>query len=380
MNAPTSSALTTTSSSSTASNLQSGQLNLTGNFTKLEDFESPTISPRVKMCYLNEALAKLDNIKESERPPVIKYSLEATHVYRFLTKKLNDPNEIEQEEKRVFNNAIQHLNQISSGEDLLKTKSIPRTLQQSNVVLVDFFKKNSTGNYESENHTICLWKKTNSNFLIIDPSSYQFSRRFEENNNSSSYKITAKNHIDDKFYENLSKITTVTTKREEGENTNKDYRDCIDVALKIAFSLNYSQQIAYDLSTVESRIDYLSNQKSINYHLLQGGKENHIGWLQNSDHHQREEAIRLLFENKDYLEIINDVQNIDDLRTLNNIRLEIAQSSDYLKNGKFLKHVKESFKNKITLDQFRKCLNHWKQILKDNDEIKKVLNPQTLKK
>ncbi len=305
-------------------------------------------------------------------------------VTRFLIEKKNqDSSDLESLkilEIKVFKRAINHLRNIESAEHILGSPP-PRVLNNSNVVLVDIFeiKENK---YTEGVHTVCLWKKTGKDLLIIDPSNYTFSERLLkplEKQFSPEFEFDAKKHVGDKFYESLQQgKIKFENPNLNGTDVNKDYRDCIDIAVKIAFSLNLSQRVANDLSTIESRIDYLSNQKKVNSDLLQGGSEQHIGWLQNSEACQREEVVRLLFENKDYIELVTGVEDIDTLQWLNFMRLRLLKKVKsfygYQNQDDLIKLIKEAIKlntSKLTLDQFSKYSKDWTNILENESKIKK---------
>jgi len=327
----------------------------------LDSLESTSISPRVRISPVN-------NITRAYRLH------EEPAVTRFLIDKAQKNSEAEME---VFKRAIDHLQYVPSSEANLNAVSIPpRPNKPSNVVLVDIFeKREGVQPAEPAFHTVSLWKKTDQTWLMIDPSSYTFSERLIQplskliSQFNLKIKIDAKKHIGNKFYESLQKDQT-RPQVQEGEKVNKDNRDCIDIALKIAFNINCSQQVAYDLATIESRIDYLSNQKSINIDLLQSGGE-HIGWLQNSEACQREEAVRLLFENKDLMAFVVGVEDIRALQELNSMRLRVVKSPNNLNKNDFLNLIKEC-KNRLTLTQFAQFVDEWIKILQKESEAKKL--------
>ena len=148
----------------------------------------------------------------------------------------------------VFKRAIAYMqdSSIISAETILQRAPIPpRSIECNNVVLVDMFDKRV--GFQRMNpkfyHTICLWKKTDHVLLIIDPSSDTFSKRLLENplelkNRFPPFVIETKKHIGDTFYKPFSDTTS------NANEPNKDARDCIDIAVKIAFSLNLARQAA----------------------------------------------------------------------------------------------------------------------------------------
>lgn len=325
-----------------------------------DQLESRSISPQVSRK--SNDLMTIYEVKE-ELP-----------VTRFL---INNPiKDNLDSEMEVFNRAIAHLSIVkSAAEVILESTEIPRLYKESNVVLVDIFDISDNQSVAQKFHTVCLWKKTNQNLLIIDPSNCTFSERLlEPLRQKHGFTIDAKKPVGNKFYESFQKDTGGASMNQDGTNVNKDNRDCIDIAVKIAFSLNLSQRVACDLFTVESRIDYLSNQRKVNTALLQGGMEERIGWLQNSNANQREETVRLLFENKEYIAMV-EVADIQALQKLNYMRLSVVKFSDGdLGQEDFIKLIKESKPNnsKLTLDQFSIYLKDWTNILQKESESKKL--------
>ena len=327
--------------------------------------DSDSLSPRVIVNSMNEPFKKTYQFKE--QPTIHRFLIDDTQMTS------DDVMEL-----KVFEQAIAFLASTTSAEDILKRTLIPpRQIQESNSVLVDIFDKKNPGF-----HTICLWKKTNQNFLIIDPSSYEYSSRLNKLLLPllPRFEVTVKKYIDSKFYEALEKDKLGKEKQKNGNEINKNYRDCIDIAVKIAFSLNFSQQVAFDLYAVESHIDYLSNQKKVN-NLLQGGMDAHIGWLQNADSTERDIAIRLLFENKDYLPSIKDTNNIEALRSLNSTRLKVLQSFDgQAIQQEFIDLIKETKKASnglLTVRQFAECAQDWIEIFKIKNKLKERLKTIT---
>ena len=130
-----------------------------------------------------------------------------------------------------------------------------------------------------------------------------------------------------------------------------------------------SQRLIFDLLAIESRIDYLSNQKKVNPILFEDEGTAHIGWLQSSDAHEREEAVRLLLENKDGIAMIKNVEDIKTLQDLNLMRLHVKSSHEEI-----LKMIKDNNKSnmKMTFVQFSKCLQDCMKILQKEFEIKKL--------
>ena len=159
---------------------------------------------------------------------------------------------------------------------------------------------------------------------------------------------------------------------------------------KLHLASIFSLTSAFDLPTVENRINHLSNQRLVNSDLLQDDDQRHIGWLQSTSVFRREETVRLLFENKNYLTFIKEVRTIENLQTLNALRLKIeAPSEGYRKQEDCLKLISEiKGKNtKLTLGQFEASIDRWIEVFDKESELeerkgrlKDIINPKGGKK
>lgn len=141
-------------------------------------------------------------------------------------------------EKNIVNNAIQHLKDTNSKTILVDV--FPRTLKQT--------ESNKVGTIDLtkgvESHTALLYNN-GTNILIIDPNNPQFSA-FLQNINPC---IQSSYRADDKIY------------TRHGESGPDLWRDCIDIAVKLAFVLNHSKENYKDIkSIIESKyVKSLSN-------------------------------------------------------------------------------------------------------------------------
>ncbi len=244
---------------------------------------------------------------------------------------------LHQIEQDVFKCAYEHLENL---------KKLNQKVNNS-TVLIDIFvrgkAKNIPGIYEfqidkiSENvevHTLCLWDN-NDKIILIDPSNTSFSSFLKEcsvikiddvlthnkNIDSNSYKLISKKdnpkqnlkkgnvtYIPAKFYES-SLITKVGDK--------SGSRDCIDIAVKIAFTLKDIN--SNDYNDVIAAINKLSSQEKLNPILKNTGNDGTpILELQSSDPEKRikaENAFKKLQEqikNKELIEVF--CNNLDDLK------------------------------------------------------------------
>lgn len=113
-----------------------------------------------------------------------------------------------------------------------------------------------------ETHTVVLYKNTTSEYIVIDPSNSSFSSHLacKSNNNliGDSIKIIAS--------EKELKIYSPASKDNIGPNPNQ-YRDCIDIAVKLAFGLNQIDTIDIkDLTNLES-IQEITNNTHIDKYI-----------------------------------------------------------------------------------------------------------------
>ena len=152
-----------------------------------------------------------------------------------VTRFLMNQNEVDVKDREleVFQRAITYLDKNDSAELIFqKFPTPPRRLSCSSVVLVDMKDARNSGF-----HTVCLWKRTNEHFLIIDPSNHTFSERLLEDLALLNRQFLTKKHTANKFYEDINGDKSDKQRVDNDENI--DWRDCIDIAVKIAFSINF---------------------------------------------------------------------------------------------------------------------------------------------
>ena len=137
-------------------------------------------------------------------------------------------------------------------------------------VLIDIFARDQlTGlikwqdNGLPETHTVVLFRNSEKQFVIIDPSNSSFSKHLSTNNKLISDQLeilTLQKEL--RIYEQDKLIGT-------GSNPYQ-YRDCIDIAVKIAFGLNKIQEL--DINKIEQTktIQEVTNQKEINENIFLG--------------------------------------------------------------------------------------------------------------
>lgn len=144
----------------------------------------------------------------------------------------------------------------------LNSKGINKT------VLVDIFARDQlTGlvkwqdNSLPETHTVVLFKNSEKQFIIIDPSNSSFSKHLSTNTKLISDELeilTLQKEL--RIYEQDKQVGT-------GPSASQ-YRDCIDIAVKLAFGLNKIQEL--DINKIEQTITVqeVTNQKEINENIV----------------------------------------------------------------------------------------------------------------
>lgn len=131
-------------------------------------------------------------------------------------------------EKDIVNNAIQYLNH--TGNKTVLVDVFPRVLKETTdnkVGTIDLTKG-------IENHAVLLYKTLANKILIIDPNNPQFSAFLK----NVSPDIISSYRVDDKIYTRA------------GNSGPEAWRDCIDIAVKLAFVLNNSQTNYLDIPSI----------------------------------------------------------------------------------------------------------------------------------
>ena len=202
------------------------------------------------------------NEVNEDTPAVLRYGLNKERltalVGSYIEEGLLHPYEIE-----LFKLAIGYLNKTQSAEVYTQNVML-ETPYANNAILVDIFDR-STGfiNIEENRrtHTVVLWKKTNDQIMLIDPSNINFS-----------------NHLVRVFNANLSLPNieggTIygTQRRETGYSEYTDLipqpRDCVDIAVKIAFEINEQQKEGTNIEQINENVfSQISNKRKLSKHL-----------------------------------------------------------------------------------------------------------------
>lgn len=163
-------------------------------------------------------------------------------------------------EKAIFLEAFKYLHQVESTEHCLKTPVQDRVGYSRNVVLVDIFDRSTNVINEGRNqtHTIALWKNKDDEIVLIDPSKRSYSDHLLE-----SVRAVGKVNVE------IFAVPVIYGIASYGQDTGySSYeeevpkpRDCVDIAVKIAFELNEQQKLRSSLKQIENNmLEQISNQ------------------------------------------------------------------------------------------------------------------------
>ena len=209
-------------------------------------------------------------------------------------------------------------------------------LAHSPVVLVDIFKRNPNPKQDQviikdsktgypETHIICLWKNPLNKIFVIDPSNSDFS----------SFVVKAIGNNMELYLHPQKKFYAPTLVSAVGRNE-LDKRDCIDIAVKIAFQIIESTIVGDEEKVTKGKINSLSNQSAVN-NSLEGADGTILRELQSSDPHKRQDVVKLLEDNKDSTKII--LVNTSTGLTELNLRKDEAGFPEKLKSIEHLKKI-----------------------------------------
>ena len=247
-------------------------------------------------------------------------------------------------EQEVFNLAIQELSSKLSAQDL-QSQQVQEYL--CNVVVVDIFareqgKIKTTQVGLPETHTVVLWKKEPSTIVLIDPSHTKFSQ-----------------HIDSLIIGNYSIMQSIsggdivysTQRKETGyspyEEQNPKPRDCIDIAVKIAFEINEQQKESTNIEQITQNVfSQISNKKRLSRHLdkIDG---TFIRELQSSSKNIRREAKRFLEDEAVQLIVPKVIgENLDIIKETHNAHIWLEQQSLYVFFKEHTKGIIQSISQK----------------------------------
>jgi hypothetical protein len=271
-----------------------------------------------------ETISENDSSIIADTPAVLRYGLNTeSAALKKLVGGYIEKGVLHPYEEALFEEAINYLTKVESGEAYIKDK----LEYPNNIVLVDIFDRSSgiinDGNNQS--HTIALWKKKNNELVLIDPSQKSYSEHLVE-----PLKLKLGININTLGYKTLYGVAAYKpndkTDYSNYLNPNPKPRDCVDIAVKVAFELNEQQKIQGDLQIAENNmLEQLSNEPKLATHLTKlGGIV--IRELQSSNFHDRSEAKLTVKEVNDNLinktipkinvEKIKNYQNVQELKTI----------------------------------------------------------------
>ena len=190
-------------------------------------------------------------------------------------------------ERALFDNAFEYLSKTISAEEYLSNND--KVEYPNNVVLVDIFDR-STGSInegDTQTHTVVLWKRKDDEIFLIDPSNINYSKHLSNN-----FNVIPLEPAKNIFYGSAGKETGYS----DYLTNDPKPRDCVDIAVKIAFELNELQKIS-ELDKLPQITDslqkQLSNQKILAPHLILV-KNDFVRTLQSSNKDTREIAFNTL--------------------------------------------------------------------------------------
>ena len=197
-------------------------------------------------------------------------------------------------EQEVFNLAIQELSDKLSAQELQNQQEYSH-----NVVVVDIFAREQ-GKIKiqqglPETHTVVLWKKAEQEIVLIDPNKFEFSNHISTQQIQALTTLTISSIIPLRLEGDIVYGTQgKTTGYSEYTDPNPLPRDCIDIAVKIAFEINEQQKENIDIKQIEEKVfSQISNNKKLSKYLdkIDG---TFIRELQSSNKNTRRDAKQFL--------------------------------------------------------------------------------------
>ena len=271
-------------------------------------------------------------------PAVLRYGLDTeSEVLNNLVGSYIEKGVLHPYEEALFQRAFDYLNRVESSDHYIKSGD--KSEYPNNVVLVDIFDRSKGFINEGHNqtHTIALWKKRDNEFVLIDPSQKSYSDHLLD-----SIKLIFKN-INTSSCNTLYGVAVyrdneITGYSDYHENKPKP-RDCVDVAVKVAFELNEQQKLHVDLTKIESdMLKQISNDVK-NAEYLGKFKGVVVRELQSSVYETRISAYRTLNNLNTCLmdDIVQKVKirtdkikNYHDMQKLEPILMSLATIKDYV--------------------------------------------------
>lgn len=212
-----------------------------------------------------------ENIKDADilnidTPAVLRYGLNSeSHTLKNLVGNYIEKGVLHPYEEALFVEAFNYLDKVQSAENYIADKF----QYPNNIVLLDIFDRSSgVINYgNNQTHTIALWKKKDNELVLIDPSQKSYSEHLLAPIKSDFGKT-----INTLVCTTLYGVAVYKNNETPGYDdyfVNKPKpRDCIDIAVKIAFELNEQQKNSPNLLNIENNmLAQISNDSKNAEHL-----------------------------------------------------------------------------------------------------------------
>jgi hypothetical protein len=229
---------------------------------------------------------------KADTPAVLRYGLDTENqalnsiIGNYVEKGVLHPYE-----EALFIEALNYLKEVESAESYMKTEG--KGYYPNNVVLVDIFDRSSgfINKGYSQTHTIALWKKKADEIILIDPSKISYSDHICVNlGKLLNIKVNSCNVPEGVIYGSMGKETGYS----EYNIVSPKPRDCIDIAVKVAFELNEQQVLHNSLEdALNNTMKQISNQKVLAPH-MNLVKDIFVRTLQSSNKYAREIALYTL--------------------------------------------------------------------------------------
>lgn len=247
---------------------------------KALDFQALTLqqlSPDIDFIYVEEFTNQQDN-------SAIRYSIEPHSLVELVTQyneniaeHINDTVSVSSSRKssksRTSNKSTKNAEstvELHPIEVLIAKKALDH-LTISRCVIIDIFARNNDATIKfdgdiPETHAVVLYKNTDKEIIAIDPTNSEYSKHLSSRNNmakiiedSQEISITTPRH----------KIQIYTPVKEKTGPNPDQYRDCIDISVKLVFALNKYQEEIDTKDIASSRaIQETTNSAKINGNLI----------------------------------------------------------------------------------------------------------------
>lgn len=166
----------------------------------------------------------------------------------------------------VLSKAIEHLLEIPDDIEGYK----------ENVVLCDLVVRNGDDKTISsplEMHSVALWRNIEGKIILIDPTAVSFSQIILQH---SEHSIFTEKIVSDPIQEKYTRFYSKGGKEHTPGRNLSDPRDCIDVAVKVAFELNELQRTLQDSKKIlEILYDKMANGDNKGFQTLKLSRDAH---------------------------------------------------------------------------------------------------------